>query len=190
MTPYRDAPPEIHCPRCGDGLDTVREGLAGCLSCHGLWLSTTALELAFGKRVWPLGTNAWWKRELVCPICGNEMDAIMANEVLVDRCMRHGVWFDPGELGRLLGAPEAEELAAFYRQIAPGNTMPELAARQKIREREREERRREAEREAEAETADVEAAITRYVSKVSRLRAELQEAEAVLAAARRKRDGR
>jgi len=184
--PYRDAQPELQCPRCGGGLDAVRDGLAACLTCHGLWLSMSAIEVAFGKRVWPLGTNAWWKRELVCPMCGNEMDAIMANDVLVDRCTRHGVWFDPGELGRLMGAPEAEELAAFYRHIAPGETMPELTARQKIREREREAQRREADEHAK-QIDDVEDEITKYVRTVKRLRAELEDAERVLAAARRKR---
>lgn len=189
MTPYRDAQPELQCPRCGDGLDTVREGLAACLTCHGLWLGMAAIEVAFGKRAWPLGANAWWKRELVCPMCGNEMDAIMANEVLVDRCIRHGVWLDPGELGRLLGAPEAEELAAFYRQIAPGETMPELTARQRIREAEREERRREADAKT-AELPDLDDNISRYVRNVARLRTELENAERVLAAARRKRESR
>jgi Zn-finger nucleic acid-binding protein len=187
MTPYRDAEAELHCPRCGDGLDTVRDGLAACLTCHGLWLGMSAIAVAFGKRVWPVGSNAWWKRELVCPLCGNEMDAIMASEVLVDRCVRHGVWFDSGELGRLLGAPEAEELSAFYRQIAPGETMPELTARQRIRELEREDRRREADAKA-AVLQDVEEEITRYVRTVSRLRTELEAAERALAAARRKLD--
>jgi Zn-finger nucleic acid-binding protein len=185
MTPYRDAQAELQCPRCGDGLDTVREGLAACLTCHGLWLGTAAIAVAFGKRVWPVGSNAWWKRELVCPMCGNEMDAIMANDILVDRCIRHGVWLDPGELGRLLGAPEAEELAAFYRQIAPGETMPELTARQRIREQEREERKREADAKAAA-IHHVEEEITRYVHTVARLRTELEAAERALAAARRK----
>jgi len=187
MAPYREAQPELKCPRCGDGLDAVREGLAACLTCHGLWLGMSAIEVAFGKRSWPLGSNAWWKRELVCPICGNEMDAIMASDVMVDRCVRHGVWFDPGELGRLLGSPEAEELAAFYRQIAPGETMPELAARQRIREAEREERQREAEAKAGA-LHDLDEDISRYIRTVARLRTELENAERVLAAARRKRE--
>jgi Zn-finger nucleic acid-binding protein len=153
-----------------------------------LWLGSAALVVAFGTRTWPVGANAWWKRELVCPVCSHEMAAIMAGEVLVDRCERHGVWLDPGELGRLIGAPEAEELAAFYRHVAPGETMPELTARQKIREQEREERRREAEARA-AQIPNLEGEVTRYVDKVRRLRAELESAEMVLAAARRKREG-
>ena len=184
MPPYRDTHTDLRCPRCGDGLDAVREGLAACLNCHGLWLGSAALVVAFGTRAWPAGANAWWKRELVCPECNGEMDAIIASEVVVDRCARHGVWLDPGELGRLLGAPQAEELAAFYRHIAPDQTLPELTARQKIREKQREQLWREAEDKLRANHA--EATVERQRQRRAELRAELAAAEASLAAAKRK----
>jgi hypothetical protein len=68
MTPYRDAQAELHFPLCGDGLDTLRDGLAACLTCHELWLGMSTIAVAFGMRVWPVGANVWtrpWPSQLL-----------------------------------------------------------------------------------------------------------------------------
>jgi Zn-finger nucleic acid-binding protein len=187
MTPYRDAHALLHCPRCGDSLEAIRDGLAACFNCRGVWLGTAAVTLAFGNELWAQGTNAWWKRSLVCPVCNQEMAAIIASDTLVDRCGTHGLWLDAGELGRLLNAPAAEELTALYRQLAPNETMPEIAARQAIRDAERAEARRlelAAQVAAQQERERTELDIARLERDLESLRAQVRATEAALAAAR------
>jgi Zn-finger nucleic acid-binding protein len=187
MTPYRDAHSLLHCPRCGESLEAIRDGLAACLNCRGVWLGMAAVTVAFGTKRWPHGVNAWWKQSLVCPVCDQGMAAIVASDMLIDRCIDHGVWLDAGELGRLLGAPEAEELQALYRHIAPNETMPELAARQAIREAERAEQRRkvvEVEVAAQAQRTTAEQEIVRLERELAALKARVRSTEAALAAAR------
>lgn len=187
MTPYRDAQSLLHCPRCGDSLEAIRDGLAACFNCRGVWLGTAAVTLAFGTRLWTQGTNAWWKRSLVCPVCNQEMAAVIASDTLVDRCATHGVWLDAGELGRLLNGPATEELTALYRQLAPNETMPEIAARQAIRDAERAEaRRRElaAQVAVQEERERTELEIVRLERDLESLRAQVRASEAALAAAR------
>jgi Zn-finger nucleic acid-binding protein len=187
MAPYRDAQSLLHCPRCGDSLEAIRDGLAACFNCRGVWLGTAAVTLAFGTTLWTQSTNAWWKRSLVCPVCNQEMAAIITSDTLVDRCPTHGLWLDAGELGRLLNAPAAEELTALYRQLAPTETMPEIAARQAIRDAERAEaRRREfaAQVAAQQQREMTELEIGRLERELAALREQVRTTEAALAAAR------
>jgi Zn-finger nucleic acid-binding protein len=115
------------------------------------------------------------------------MAAVIASDTLVDRCATHGVWLDAGELGRLLNAPATEELTALYRQLAPNETMPEIAARQAIRDAERAEaRRRElaAQVAVQEERERTELEIVRLERDLESLRAQVRASEAALAAAR------
>ena len=188
-SPYRDAPSSLACPRCGQPLEGIRDGLGACLACGGIWLGTAAITIAFGARVWPFGTNVWWKRELVCPVCAEDMAAILSEGVVVDRCDRHGVWLDPGELGRLLDAPAAEELTALYRRIAPNETMPEIAARRAVRDATRAELRREVEERASRSAVTSEslhAEIAGHLARLAQLQDQVRETEIALAVARRK----
>lgn len=188
MAPYRDAQSLLHCPRCGASLEAIRDGLAACFNCRGVWLGTAAVTLAFGTKLWTQGTNAWWKRSLACPVCTQEMAALFASDTLVDRCPTHGLWLDAGELGRLLNAPATEELAALYHHLAPSETMPALAAHQAIREAERraEDRRLElaAEVAAQQQRENTELEIARLERELAALREQVRTTEAALAAAR------
>jgi hypothetical protein len=39
---------------------------------------------------------------LPCPVCGDRMPRVWFDDLRLDACDDHGVWFDPGELDLLL----------------------------------------------------------------------------------------
>ncbi len=153
MTPYRDAPRLLLCPRCGEVLERVFDGALACLRCAGVWLAQPTIDLAFGSPTWPHGSSAWWKIELECPECAAEGNVTalvpyLAGDVMIDRCTGHGIWLDAGELGRLMNKPEHSELVELYRLLQPvGELPPSLAAHRNEDDAERARRRNEAEAE-------------------------------------------
>jgi Zn-finger nucleic acid-binding protein len=146
---YRERPRVLLCPRCGDVLERIVEGVKTCTRCEGAWLENAMIERTFGTQRWPGGSSAWWRRELECPACACEgaldaMSPMLVGDLLVDRCPNHGVWLDHGELGRLIGAPSVVELEAFYERLKPGSELPpQLIEQRKRRQQERERRQRE-----------------------------------------------
>lgn len=179
MSVFREAPRVHDCPRCGENLARVSGGVEACSRCEGVWLPKLTIETAFGTPYWPPGPGQWWRRQLACPACSlvggaNIMTPIQVDNFLVDRCYEHGVWLDAGELGRLLDAPHAIELEAFYERLRPDAELPPgLAEFRKLREAEREKRMRETELERKNREAEA-----------ARIRAER---EAALAAERARR---
>ena len=140
-------------------LERVSEGVKTCTRCEGAWLANPTLDKAFGTTRWPAGASAWWRRALECPACAAEglhdaMTPVLAGELIVDRCLTHGVWLDHGELGRLIGAPNVVELEAFYELLKPGGELPPALIEQRKRRQAELERRQ---REVEAYRAKLEA---------------------------------
>lgn len=138
MTPYRDGPPQLACPRCGERLEAAFEGVMACMRCAGLWIEEAVIELAFRTPHWPPGASAWWRVELACPMCALEgkttdLVPVISGEVLVDRCSGHGLWLDAGELGRLMNKPASEELAALRRKLGSADYAKLAAQREKTR---------------------------------------------------------
>ncbi len=123
-SPYREAPQFLQCPRCGEVLDRLYEGVSVCPRCQGAWIVQATLDTAFGNPRWPPGQGMWWQDELDCPECAaagrrSKMSARSSNEVVVDACAIHGLWLDRGELGRLMSlATDADELLELRRRIA------------------------------------------------------------------------
>ena len=77
------------CPRCGEFLDTVFEGVAACPRCQGAWLPRATLAASFADPRWPAGQAMWWHDELECPGCAAEgtlakLAARNAEGVMVD----------------------------------------------------------------------------------------------------------
>jgi Zn-finger nucleic acid-binding protein len=121
-SPYRELPRYLLCPRCGETLSQVLEGVSSCLRCEGLWIAQGTLDVAFGDPQWPGGQVQWWRSSLDCPECTSDghqtlMTARMSRDVLVDHCSEHGVWLDRGELGRLMGTT-SNELAVLRERLA------------------------------------------------------------------------
>lgn len=104
-----------------------------CHKCHGVWLDTGELELlisvlqAEGANLHPNELLTPEKAEIKdrrrCPICGQKMEKVRTgreHKVLIDRCpIGHGLWFDAGELQRVLrdmqppGTPAAQDVVSF-----------------------------------------------------------------------------
>ncbi|MFN0207163.1 MAG: zf-TFIIB domain-containing protein [Planctomycetota bacterium] len=116
-----------NCPRCEK--KSLMSALAGearilrCYLCNGTWVPRGEAEALrdsfpgigpFQKQQLDRLREAAAKRNLsdgvrylACPECNNLMDRrqfALGSGIVVDRCLKHGVWFDGGEI----------ELAAAY----------------------------------------------------------------------------
>ncbi len=92
------------CPRCGERL--IADGpLRTCAGCGGAWLDEPTLDEALRGRASPTRRWLWWRRaRLVCPVCQQPLGLVIAGDLHLDRCREHGLWFDAGELTRLIDA--------------------------------------------------------------------------------------
>lgn len=114
-SPYRSDPQWKICPRCDEVLDEVMAGGYACPRCAGAWLASVVVAEAFHDANWPQGHAMWWRAELACPECRKPdevMEAIEVEGIVVDRCKAHGMWFDAGELGRLMKGEGLADLRA------------------------------------------------------------------------------
>ncbi|MGH9362742.1 MAG: zf-TFIIB domain-containing protein [Thermoanaerobaculia bacterium] len=118
----------MDCPRCK--LNLVREKYEGldvdlCQSCWGVWLDSGELEAIVKNRQFQFSAE---ERELVlsgraergarpqasiaCPKCGVRMERLYLDtkvHLVIDRCARHGVWLDTGEIKTVQAMAEASQ---------------------------------------------------------------------------------
>ncbi|MFT3700422.1 MAG: hypothetical protein QM831_45175 [Kofleriaceae bacterium] len=83
-----------------------------CVGCHGMWLPIErARRLLYAS---PLGPSIWWRAELVCPDSPDHELLIphIVDNVTIDVCPDHGMFFDAEELAQLLGAPDDQTALA------------------------------------------------------------------------------
>lgn len=118
----------MDCPVCKEPMVVLEYDeveVDYCLSCKGLWLDAGELELLTGdppaafKQAPP--TKEKPRR---CPICRGKMTQSIAggpDPVTLDQCSAgHGLWFDEGELERVLhhgAAAECEKISAFLKSV-------------------------------------------------------------------------
>jgi Zn-finger nucleic acid-binding protein len=100
MSIYRDS--EVSCPRCGVALIDAGSARA-CNECHGLWLEQVVLHHMVEQMQTPPApislTFAKHERTpLSCPECSDAMTTLKLQDVEIDRCEKHGLWFDRDEL--------------------------------------------------------------------------------------------
>jgi Zn-finger nucleic acid-binding protein len=105
-----------------------------CTKCHGVWFDAGELELllassgaggheAFLEAVLDKEAVGIKEKKRRCPICHQKMKKSYAdprNRTLVDICPDgHGIWFDGGEVERLLGslAEDYPEQNAAYKKL-------------------------------------------------------------------------
>jgi len=113
------------CPITGQALEhaTIHDVEVDVSPGHGVWLDRSELaritEAARHQieRPWLGRLIAWFRTQerpatvdqrvhppdLPCPVCGETMVLTHYREVGIDRCRRHGVWLDEGELDLILG---------------------------------------------------------------------------------------
>jgi Zn-finger nucleic acid-binding protein len=119
---YRDSFEK--CPRCAVELVDARSA-RGCRACGGLWVEEPVLTEMIHRMLppRPLGRLVLAVIDRTgapngCPTCGDMMDTTSIHEVILDRCTKHGIWFDAKELEQALRrvadtwrAPPLEDLA-------------------------------------------------------------------------------
>lgn len=108
---YRDQRGD--CPRCRGVLDAdprPDEMRLSCVSCGGTFLGNDAMHQSFRPIVeqLQLPPSTVPLLPLRCPVCKEPMRRFLVEvakgSVTLDRCDRHGVWFDDPELDRILAA--------------------------------------------------------------------------------------
>jgi Zn-finger nucleic acid-binding protein len=96
------------CPRCGVDLVAARDARA-CPQCGGLWIdemvvSEMVLEMLPPQPISRLELRVLDRagEPIACPTCKGPMHTATIHGVGLDRCGKHGVWFEAGELQRAL----------------------------------------------------------------------------------------
>lgn len=110
------------CPSCKNNmivLELNQVEIDYCTQCEGIWLDTGELELLLNDEVAAGNMLATFKpsheneKKIRCPICRKKMQKVSAGEafpVVIDKCKRdHGLWFDRGELQKVLKDGNGEE---------------------------------------------------------------------------------
>lgn len=104
----------------------------GCPQCGGLWVDEGVLEEMVLEML-PPGPLRRLQLEVMerseapvgCPSCHEQMHQTRIHDVVLDRCRKHGVWFDRAELGAALlrvGDPDrAQPLVESPRPGLPFN---------------------------------------------------------------------
>jgi Zn-finger nucleic acid-binding protein len=98
------------CPRCGHDLEPLPAALA-CTACHGVWVGEPEVARRLRERCrtdpGPLTFAGGHGPVLPCPVCWDPMEVRSLEGVTVDRCPKHGLWFDVEELERTLRVVQA-----------------------------------------------------------------------------------
>ncbi len=95
---------ELTCPVCDAPLQEAGS-TSRCLLCEGAWVAEDALVAILEQRASTLVELPWEARPdkpRPCAECKTEMQTVSLGSVALDRCARHGVWFDMNEMTQLL----------------------------------------------------------------------------------------
>ena len=117
---------KLNCPECNTEFDNINIGINqrliihSCHKCDGVFIVEDILEKLIEKHTIPkdeidlqvlrfVQNNPRHKPEKVtkyrsCPICSKMMQRTnyrAISGVIIDRCLRHGIWLDGGELRQI-----------------------------------------------------------------------------------------
>ncbi|NWG13265.1 MAG: zf-TFIIB domain-containing protein [Acidobacteria bacterium] len=120
----RKSPSSLRCPRCNKPFEARTLGkhrLQQCPGCGGLWVDLHAVEricadhedreavlaMPAAKNSAPAESPRLPKGRVYvpCPVCRklmNRRSFTGGSGVVVDSCKQHGIWFDRGELARII----------------------------------------------------------------------------------------
>lgn len=116
---------KLYCPYCAKPLQIIDLNLNGsflinrCADCFGLFLDNGQIETLLDSRVAQvslinlqhldnINKERYYNDEvkyIKCPVCQVLMNRVNYGQrsgVIVDRCQRHGVWLDCGEITHLM----------------------------------------------------------------------------------------
>ncbi|MBM2825579.1 MAG: hypothetical protein HW402_1243 [Dehalococcoidales bacterium] len=123
------------CPKCKSEMIVVEYRqieLDHCLGCQGVWFDSGELELLLDSagtesgrlllgNIRDAGEARVSERQRKCPICVQKMKKITLGQqpaILVDVCRQgHGLWFDGGELGHLIGQIKVTEKSGSQQEM-------------------------------------------------------------------------
>lgn len=119
-TPYRSAlvGQRLACLQCA--LPLVPRGRLWACDDHGVFVEATALVEMMREmtgRDWELPDVSGAPGERACPACGASLVVEVLEGVTVDRCVQHGIWFDPSELESTLEHAAAEPSRSWFRRL-------------------------------------------------------------------------
>ncbi|HCM42690.1 MAG TPA: zf-TFIIB domain-containing protein [Candidatus Omnitrophota bacterium] len=138
---------KLNCPKCSHPLDVAIEGeceVDVCPSCRGIWVDLaeekevlqiqpqvfSVDELRKLRSVYePLGKTEP-ARYVPCPLCHEMMNRRVWGKhsgVVVDKCSKHGTWYDEGEIEKIreyisVGGIEFEKLRLTERGLNDVNS--------------------------------------------------------------------
>lgn len=106
----------MFCPACQSTLIVLElheVEVDYCTECQGIWLDAGELELLLGSSSQAgeflesfQNCNTGVEKKRKCPICRKKMEKIdytQGESPILDRCKKgHGLWFDAGELEKIL----------------------------------------------------------------------------------------
>ncbi len=95
----------LTCPNCSGQPLSFQGDRWACASCQGSFVENTALiemVTAMTGSPWELPAPSGEPGARKCPACGGVMVAETVEHVDLDRCPRHGLWFDAEELQTVL----------------------------------------------------------------------------------------
>lgn len=116
------------CPSCGKTMLVVEDKgveFDWCRSCGGTWFDSGEIEVLLGGgdadgpkndflSLFSAGPSSEEViedyRRLSCPRCGRKMKKMrVGGSLVIDSCAKgHGLWFDYGELGTIIGMMEGK----------------------------------------------------------------------------------
>jgi Zn-finger nucleic acid-binding protein len=128
------------CPQCArpfDEFGSETQRLRDCPKCGGQFVDHSLLrDLLEARQVYglraarrPANPLEQPVRYRPCPVCGtmmNRQNFGRSSGIIVDICSRHGVWFDAGELPRVLDFVQSGGLQRAEQQRQPHGRSPHL----------------------------------------------------------------
>lgn len=103
----------MNCPSCHKILITIEYDdfeIDRCFSCSGIWIDSLELEALFEnaplkkEALDSLEFTACSEKDKKCPVCRRKMKKLLSRktDTVLDQCSSHGIWFDQGELEKVL----------------------------------------------------------------------------------------
>src|SRR5262249_15140005 len=91
----------LPCPICDGAALALALDRWTCARCAGAFVENAALVSMIGEMIrgpWDMPPPSGVDGPRACPVCTVAMQVELFESVTIDRCVEHGVWFDPAEL--------------------------------------------------------------------------------------------
>ncbi|HDP26357.1 MAG TPA: hypothetical protein ENN34_13075 [Deltaproteobacteria bacterium] len=120
----------MDCPTCSRALVTLEFDeleVDYCTQCGGVWLDSGELEYLLSNgsdpdtHPTPFIPSLSSEKKKRCPVCRVMMEKIAAGQadsIILDQCKLHGIWFDRGELIRLMALERGTEASGQSNPLA------------------------------------------------------------------------